>query len=240
MTLDDYRFWLRLARKHARVRGEAEDLLQDALLVAIEDGRLDLDVEANRAWLAGVIRNRGTLDARSASRRKARERRFGDAQRPTASGNGLEPERQVETRPPAAVDVMLSTMPRAARQVAVLVLHGLSRAEMRTALALSDTALRQRLTSIRRALKPLPPALKRDALAVAYARRRDRAAPYPMGLVRRALLRPLHARDQHRAEHAESAARRDIGTHDPAGHLLVIHSRERPDGARTHISAREM
>jgi RNA polymerase sigma-70 factor (ECF subfamily) len=240
MTLDDYRFWLRLARKHARVRGEAEDLLQDALLVAIEDGRLDLDVEANRAWLAGVIRNRGTLDARSASRRKARERRFGDAQRPTASWNGPEPERQVETRAPGAVDVMLSTMPRAARQVAVLVLHGLSRAETRTALALSDTALRQRLTSIRRALKPLPPALKRDALAVAYARRRDRAAPYPMGLVRRALLRHLRAQDHHRAEQSESPVRRGIGTHDPTGHLLVIHSQEKPDGARAHISTREM
>jgi RNA polymerase sigma-70 factor (ECF subfamily) len=240
MTLDDYRFWLRLAQKHARVRREAEDLLQDALLVAIEHGRMDLDVEANRAWLAGVIRNRGTLDARSASRRKVRERRFGDAQRQTASWNGSEAERQVETRAPGAVDLMLSTMPQAARQVAVLVLHGLSRAETRTALALSDTALRQRFTSIRRALKPLPPALKRDALTVADARRRDRAAPYPMGLVRRALLRPLHARDQHRAEPAESAARRDIGTHDPTGHLLVIHSQGKPDGARTQTSTPEM
>jgi len=240
MTLTDYRFWLRLAQKHARVRREAEDLLQDAFLVAIEHGRMDLGVEANRAWLAGVIRNRGTLDARSASRRKLRERRFGDAQRQTASSHGLEPERQVDPHPRAAVDLMLSTLPPAARQAAVLVLHGLSRAETRTALALSDTALRQRFTSIRRALKPLPPALKRDALAVADARRRDRAAPYPMGLVRRALLRPLRARDQHRAEHAESAVRRDIGTHDPTGHLLVIRSQEKPEGARAHSSAPEL
>lgn len=226
MTLDDYEFWLRLAQKHSRVEREAEDLLQDALLVAVEEGRTDLDVDANRAWLAGVIRNQGAMHARTAVRRKEREKQFDASAKPADTSTGAESSEQAETSSSEAVERLLQSMSPAARQVAVLVLHGMDRAEIRAALALPDTALRQRFTSIRRALAPLPNDLQQDALAAAYARRRDRAAMFPVGLIRRALLRHLGTYEQGEEAEDDPSPRPDVGTHDPTGHLFVIHPRD--------------
>lgn len=191
MTLDDYQFWLRLAQKHSRVEREAEDLLQDALLAAVAEGRTDLEVEANRAWLTGVIRNKSALHARSAVRRKERERRFDNAEKRTDTSTDPDSNYHGEASFPRSVERLFHSLSPAARQVALLALHGMGRAEIRRVLTLPDTALRQRFTSIRRALGPLPQDLRQDALAAAYARRRDRAATFPVGLVRRALLRHL-------------------------------------------------
>src|SRR5688572_32304481 len=71
-----YRDLLRIARRHSRRADEAEDLLQDALLDAVAAGRADLGNLGNRRWLAGVIRNRATLTARTAARRVRRETRW--------------------------------------------------------------------------------------------------------------------------------------------------------------------
>lgn len=226
MTPDDYEFWLRLARKHSRIEREAEDLLQAALLAAVEEGRTDLDLEANRAWLAGVIRNQGAMHARSALRRKEREEQFDASEKPADMSTGTESSEQAGSRTSEAVERLLQSMSPAARQVAVLVLHGMDRAEIRTALALPDTALRQRFTSIRRALAPLPNDLQQDAMGAAYARRRDRAATFPLGLIRRALLRHLGVYEQEEEGEDDPSPRRAVGTHDPTGHLFVLHPRD--------------
>ncbi len=61
------------ARRLARRPDEADDLLQSALLAALESGRTDLASPETRRWLSGVLRNRATFDARSAGRRRKRE-----------------------------------------------------------------------------------------------------------------------------------------------------------------------
>ncbi|MEQ1610853.1 MAG: sigma factor [Hyphomonadaceae bacterium] len=57
-----------LARRASRRPDEADDLLQTALLAALESGRNDLAAPEARRWLSGVIRKRATFDARSAAR----------------------------------------------------------------------------------------------------------------------------------------------------------------------------
>ena len=53
------------ARRLARRPEEADDLLQSALLAALESGRTDLASPETRRWLSGVIRNRAAFDART-------------------------------------------------------------------------------------------------------------------------------------------------------------------------------
>ncbi len=94
----------------------------------------------------------------------------------------------------------------------VLILAGLNRDEVCFVLNLSSSTLRQRLTTIRKALKQLPEDLQREALAWAYQRRNERAEDIAFGLIRRSLQRLLQREP-------------GIGTHDPEGHLLIIKSR---------------
>ena len=51
------------ARRLARRPEEADDLLQSALLAALESGRTDLASPETRRWLSGVIRNRAAFDS---------------------------------------------------------------------------------------------------------------------------------------------------------------------------------
>lgn len=192
----DYRHWLSLARKYSRKREEAEDLLHDALLVALETGRLDFSKESNRRWFTGVLKNQGAMAARSAERRKRREASW------RGSGDPPVPDYQ---KPSAA---LLAQLTPAGRIVMALALLGLDRDEIRTVLDISSAALRQRLTTIRKALGQLPDHLQSEALALAYQRKRnsDDAA---FGLIRRALLARLRQTP-------------GIGTHDPDGHLFVV------------------
>jgi DNA-directed RNA polymerase specialized sigma24 family protein len=80
----------RLAARHAPTAADADDLLQDALLVALAAGRADLDQPADRAWLAGVLRNQARMAARGAHRRRRREARW-QTERPTPSEPSVEP-----------------------------------------------------------------------------------------------------------------------------------------------------
>lgn len=220
MTLEAYRHWLNVARRHARVPGEAEDLLQDALLVAAERGRLGL-ADEERAWLAGVIRNLAAMQARTAVRRKAREgtAAASRAGAPAALASAMEAPNGAGARSPlSSSGSFFATLPPAARRVAVLALHGLDRDEIRAALGLSDPALRQRLRVVRKALGALPDELRREALDAAQARRTARGTgevlDLPLGLVRQALLCRLRF--------ADAGAPPDIGAHDPDGHLFVV------------------
>lgn len=220
MTFEDYQQLLVIARQQTRVGNEAEDLLQDALLVAAEQGRLDLGAEENKKWISGVIRNKGTMQARSAVRRKTRDADY-------SSGiEQLEEQDDPKQRPvdPSAKNALsvsselLEMLSPANRTVAILALHGLGRKEICTVLNITNTAFRQRLTSIRRVIGPLPDELQQEAVAMAYASRQSRGneegRDLPLGLLRRALMHQLNT--------LNNKGIRGIGTYDPSGHLIVF------------------
>jgi DNA-directed RNA polymerase specialized sigma24 family protein len=194
MDLATYRRLRARARRLSKRPADADDLLQDALLAALEAGRDDAP------WLEGVLKNQAAMTARGAMRRRRREAISVDAE-PTAAFDAAD-------HGPAREN-LLRSLPPAARRVAVLALHGLSAEEIRWILGLADTAFRQRLTRIRKALGELPPAQRAQAQALAYLRDPARAVELQFGLVRRALKAAL-------------AGRAGLGTHDADGHLLVI------------------
>ena len=128
---------LREARRAARRGSEAEDLLQTIWLAAIEAGRGDLSCPTNRRWFVGALRRRALFDARTAVRRRARERKAEliDAD----SGRGADvPRRFLERLPPRL------------RTTALLVLTGHSKRELLWLLRMNEPALRQRVADIRR------------------------------------------------------------------------------------------
>jgi len=192
MDLAQYRDLLAQARRLSRRADEAEDLVQDVLLAAVEAGRSDA------AWMAGALRNQAAMAARGAARRRRREA--------AAAEEGADATETVAGVDPAP---LLQRLTPAARRVAVLALHGLSADEIRWILQLAPTAFRQRLTAIRKAIGALSPELRAESLALAYVRDPARAIDLQFGLVRRALKSALHG----------SAG---LGTHDLDGHLLVI------------------
>lgn len=199
VDIDLYRHLRSVARRHARNAAEAEDLVQDALLIALEERRDALDADA-LPWLSGVIRQRALMQARSAIRRRRRE--------VAVSTDEAAPSPEAV---PDATD-LLARLPPAARRVAVLALHGLGQEEIRWILGIPDTAFRQRLTRIRKALGAMSPGQRAEALALAYVRDPARSVDLQFGLVRRALKAALAGRD-------------GLGSHDPDGHLLVVRTR---------------
>jgi DNA-directed RNA polymerase specialized sigma24 family protein len=211
MDLDTYSRLRSEARRHARKAQDADDLVQDALLIALQNGR---DGHDDPAWLSGVLRNQAAMQARSAIRRRRRETAVAEHE----ASPGLEGGTQHE--PPSAI-VLLERLPPAARRVAVLALHGLNADEVRWILAISPTAFRQRLTSIRKTIGALPPSQRAEALALAYVRDPARSVELQFGLIRRALKAALGGAD-------------GIGTHDADGHLIVVRTAARRDA---HTSA---
>ena len=200
MNLDAYLRLRAQARRNTRRAADADDLVQDALLIALEQGRQD-----DSAWLAGVIRNQATMQARSAIRRRRREA--------VVVEDDIRPVRE-DIAPSATA--LLERLPPAARRVAVLALHGLNADEIRWVLAISATAFRQRLTSIRKTLGALPPSQRAEAMALAYVRDPARSVELQFGLIRRALKAALRGVD-------------GIGTHDADGHLIVLRTAARGD-----------
>jgi RNA polymerase sigma-70 factor (ECF subfamily) len=168
------------ARRQARRADEAEDLLHDAIVAALEAGRLTGEART-RAWLGGVVRQQALMQARSAVRRRQREtawQRTGDA--------SVEPP---TPRPPAESLAGLS-LPPSLRVVLLLSLTGHSRVEIRHLLRLSDEALRQRIAALRRRLAPAAERADEPALAGALA----------FGSLRRGLI-PAARRFGHFATH---------------------------------------
>jgi DNA-directed RNA polymerase specialized sigma24 family protein len=175
-----------LARRSARRVEEAEDLVQTALLAALESGRTDLSAPDTRRWLAGVIRNRAAFDARTAARRRRRETGWSEAQ-PAAAGIS-------ETTAPE-----LTHLTPALRLTALLALSGHTRQEIGWLLNLSDDALRQRISQLKRALAGANANISVDPAGV-----------LAFGRIRRALLGPTRRNDAF------------LASHDPDGHLFVI------------------
>jgi RNA polymerase sigma-70 factor (ECF subfamily) len=210
MDLPAYRRLRQRARAHARVPGEAEDLLQSALLAAAEADRL-----GDAAWIEGTLRRMAALDARSAIRRRRREAVAAQAEAEAAAltdGAAMPPVLAAPAPAPLSAAALLGALPPSARRVAVLALHGLGAEEIRWILGIAPTAFRQRLSRIRQALGELPEPQRSEALALAGVRDPARRLDLQFGLVRRALK-------------AAMAAGEGLGTHDADGHLLVIGKR---------------
>lgn len=184
------------ARRLARRPEEADDLLQSALLAALESGRTDLAAPETRRWLSGVLRNRAAFDARTATRRKRRDSSWSeDVLHPSQTGGGGSPRLRGETEGAAAT----AGLPPSLRLTALLALSGHTRQEIGWLLNLSDTALRQRISQLRRALASAPAPDTADP-----------AGELAFGRIRSALLGPA------RREHAL------LASHDPDGHLFVV------------------
>ncbi len=213
MNLADYTACLAIARRHARLEAEAADLLHEALEVGVRANRTDFRPAAERAWLAGVIRNLALARARAGGRRRQRESRWAtDAEllRPT--------EVKDESLPDADRQAVLAALSEGTRRVAVLALYGMNPDEICYVLQLKPAAFRQRLTALRRALGRLPEPLRAEALALAYAQpRRTGETQLDFGLIRRALL--------HRVR-GPAGPGTELGTHDPDGHLIAIQTRQ--------------
>ncbi|WP_216362582.1 RNA polymerase sigma factor [Bowmanella denitrificans] len=132
-----YRELLGYAHKLAWHADEAEDLLQTALLAAVETGRTDMSCVDNRRWLMGAIRNQSAFCARTAIRRRKREASFaylGD----------------VQTQSEVSTTCFVNTLPASLKTTALLALTGHTKAEIAWLLRLSDAALRQRIVQIKR------------------------------------------------------------------------------------------
>ncbi len=220
MDLATYRRLRSEARRIARNAQDADDLVQDVLLVALENGR---DGHDDLSWLSGVLRNRAAMQARSAIRQRRRETLA--AMDDIAPDSEREPQYRHESVQSSAT-ALLERLPPAARRVAVLALHGLNADEIRWILGLSATAFRQRLTSIRKTMGALPPSQRAEALALAYVRDPARTVDLQFGLIRRALIAALRGTA-------------GIGTHDADGHLIVVRAVSRGDAHSSSSSGNQ-
>lgn len=184
---ETYRALLRTAQRWVRSADEARDLVQDAVTIALARGFDDWSSPARRAWLRGVVQKRAAFLARGEVRRRRREE--------LSSGDVENVERWVwHPR-------FIASLPRSLRAVAALACADLCAAEIRWLLGLSDTALRQRLSALRRAVRAEaePPTLP---------------APEPGGWLgaRRALLLAGLRRQRGPV----------VATHDPDGHAILL------------------
>lgn len=174
-------------REHAA--SEAEDVVQESLLMAVITGRQNIENPDNARWLMGVVRNRARMEARTARRRRTRE---SDWQEALSAG----------PREGAAAEEVLSGLPPALRTLAALVLTGHNRREIAYLLNLPDTALRQRVSALKRHLAArnlaAPEELSGLNLDLAYGRIRDALLP---------------ALQRHGGVFA---------SHDPDGHLFLV------------------
>jgi RNA polymerase sigma-70 factor (ECF subfamily) len=180
-----------VARRECGDAASAEDVVQDALVVAVASGRSDLADPATARWLSGVVRNKARMLARGAGRRRRREHLWFSEREPDPAG--MDPD-DLET---ALVD-----LPPSLKVLAALALTGHSKREIAYLLDLPDTALRQRLTSLRRALAArgiaMPATTPGLNLDLQYGRIRDALLPLLL------------------------AQNGTIASHDPDGHLFVV------------------
>jgi RNA polymerase sigma-70 factor (ECF subfamily) len=171
---------LRQAGRSTRRANEAEDLLQAVLLSAVEHGRTDFSLPANRRWLAGAIRRRAAFEARSALRRRRRETHW------------QHQDRQSE-RPEASPLEFVASLPPSLKTTALLVLTGHNRREIMWLQRLSDAALRQRLSQIGRRWRKADGGTLQDIPGL--------SGNLKFGLLRRALIGGLHGQQSALASH---------------------------------------
>lgn len=184
-----------IARRHGADSGNVDDIVQDAMLAAVETGRLDLADPETRRWLTGVVRNKARMTRRGVARRGRRDAQWQDAI-------------PLPSPPQAQSAEILAGLSPALRTFAALVLTGHNRREIAYLLDLPDTALRQRISALRRHLRArgliAPDELIGLGLDLSYGRIRDALLP--------ALLR-----------HGGMFA-----SHDPDGHLFIVARSQKP------------
>jgi len=129
------------ARRLAPCVGDADDLVQEALIEAIRTGNRDFADFKTLRWLRGVIRNKARHHARTRARAMARDKSWYVQQ-------SDQPVRNVD----AQALVLSSDMPPSLRLLALLALSGHSRIEIAYLLGITDAALRQRIRALRKAL----------------------------------------------------------------------------------------
>lgn len=183
-----YRELLRVARRFARSDDDARDLVQDAVAIALARGFDDWSTPGRRGWLRGVVRKRAAFVLRGQQRRRRREELLDGATGAGASRWAWQAG-------------FLASLPRSLRAVAALASADLCAAEIRWLLGLSDTALRQRLTALRRAVgaEGEPPTQPAAQPQLSFA------GP-------RALLLADLRRQEGRV----------VATHDPDGHVIFL------------------
>ncbi|MBO6725411.1 MAG: sigma-70 family RNA polymerase sigma factor [Rhizobiaceae bacterium] len=161
---------LSIARRYARRPDEAEDIVQEVLLSAVAAGRLDLSLPGNRQWMAGAIRKRAAFDARGAARRRRRETQW-----QTQLG-------EQETDDHDGYASILPVLPKSLRVVAALAFSGHTRREIACLLSIEDTAVRQRIAALKKAIRRyegvFPTGLPGLGLEVPYGRIRQGLRPY--------------------------------------------------------------
>jgi len=159
-----------IARRESRDTSTAEDMVQEAMLAAVLAGRTDFERPETARWLAGTVRNRARMAARSAARRRSRDGQWLAAASPAAPA---EPDTELAK--------LLAALPSSLRVVAALILSGHSRREIAYLLKLSDPALRQRIVALKRRIVHAGLALPSDlpglSLDLAYGRIRDALLP---------------------------------------------------------------
>ena len=161
--------------------------MQDAFEAALARGAPDFTSDRDRAWLRGVVRKRAAFLARGAARRRRREQLT----------ESIVPRTEPWTWQPA----FLASLSRGLRRVATLVSADLTAAEVRWVLGLSDPALRQRLSALRRAVRAAaePPTLSATEPSFSLGGRRAH-------LLTALRLRPGAG----------------LATHDPDGHAILL------------------
>ena len=185
---ETYRELLLTARHVAQSEDDARDLVQDALTIAVGRGVDDWSSPERQAWLRGVVRKHAAFVARTQKRRRLRERLSELGGEGKAGSWVWQPE-------------FLASLPRSLRLVAGLASADLGAAEVRWLLQLTDTALRQRLCALRRALRAHdePPTLP---------------APEPA--------RSFGAQRSQILAHLRRRGGREVATSDPDGHVLFL------------------
>ena len=128
------------ARRFVRSEDEARDLTQDVLTIALEHGIDDWSTPERQAWLRGVVRKRAAFVGRGEARRRQRELSAAPADPKGTDAWAWQPD-------------FLASLPRSLRVVALLASADFCGAEIRWLLKLTDTALRQRLSALRHAVR---------------------------------------------------------------------------------------
>ncbi len=194
---NDHQKWLGVARRYVRPGIEPADVLQEASIAAMRDDRADLSLPANQRYFRGILRKTAWA-MRRADARRARHERLRQVGGPPRDRDDAHP----------APD--LSGLPTSLQAVANLVMANLDRNEIRSALGISDEALRRRLSDLRRHLQKL--SMSREQFE-ASVRGRQEVTAEDIGLVRQALLAWL--------QHTPSGGGA-VGTVDPDGHLIAV------------------
>jgi DNA-directed RNA polymerase specialized sigma24 family protein len=185
---ETYRELLLTARRCSPSDDDARDLVQDVLAIALGRGVSDWSSPERRAWLRGVVRRHAAFVARSHRRRRLREQTTSVAPASSASAWAWQPQ-------------FLASLPRSLRRVAILTSADFCAAEIRWLLDLTDTALRQRLTALRRVL-----------------RAHDEPPTLPVG-------EPPPGFGAQRAQvlaHLRRPGGRAVATQDPDGHVIFL------------------